>query len=129
MVDFFATTVRIFKTYPTYAWLSQAGIVPSNSTTYALADLQAALKKQSGAVPYLGCYTKNGVASLDEVWCAFLREPSRMTEKLILGGCRYFSHSNGPPQLADLHPVDSTTPSSCPPTGISYFQRSTGSER
>jgi hypothetical protein len=42
------------------------GIVPSNSTTYTLSQLQDAIKSQTGSVPFFGC-TTNGTV-LSEVW-------------------------------------------------------------
>ncbi|PNY28357.1 Ribonuclease Trv [Tolypocladium capitatum] len=65
--DFFTRTVALFKTLPTYDWLAAAGITPSDSTTYALADIQAALEAQHGASVTLGCKGK----ALDEVWYHF----------------------------------------------------------
>jgi ribonuclease T2 len=39
--------------YPTYQWLANASIVPSNSTGYNLSTIEGALTKASGAVPYV----------------------------------------------------------------------------
>lgn len=64
---FFARTVALFKTLPTYAWLADAGIRPSSSETYALADVQAALQKRHGAPVTLSCKGK----ALNEVWYHF----------------------------------------------------------
>ena len=55
-----------FQKYPTYDLLAAYGITPSNKTTYPLANIQDALKAQTGAVPYLGCSVKE--TSLSEVW-------------------------------------------------------------
>jgi Ribonuclease T2 family len=46
--------------------LQRAGIIPSNTTTYTLTQLQSALQAQTGAIPYLGC-GGNGTI-LEEVW-------------------------------------------------------------
>ena len=67
VVDFFLAVIRAFKTVPTYDILASNGILPSNSTTYKLSDIQAAFYRTVGAVPYLGCTTKNGTI-LSEVW-------------------------------------------------------------
>ncbi|KAK0386367.1 hypothetical protein NLU13_6204 [Sarocladium strictum] len=64
---YFEKTIALFKTLPTYQWLSDAGITPSDSDTYALEDIQATLKQQHGAEVTLGC--KNG--QLNEVWYHF----------------------------------------------------------
>lgn len=44
-----------YENLPTYGWLSARDIRPSNTTTYSLADLQHALSKGFGALPYIGC--------------------------------------------------------------------------
>lgn len=81
VVDFFETAIAFYRTVPTYTWLADAGIVPSNTTTYTLGDLQTALTGAFGAVPYLACSgtrynqtaagagsSDNGYTSLSEVW-------------------------------------------------------------
>jgi len=55
VVDFFETAIKYYKRYPTWEWLNEAKIVPSNQTTYTLADIEKALTKKSGAKPYIGC--------------------------------------------------------------------------
>lgn len=55
MIDYFETTISSHEAVPTYDWLASAGIVPSNTTTYAYADIEQALTDAYGAVPYLGC--------------------------------------------------------------------------
>lgn len=64
VVPYFSQAVRLFKTLPTYDWLSEAGIVPSNTATYSRASILAVLKDKTGYEPYLGC--KAG--ALNEVW-------------------------------------------------------------
>jgi len=55
-VDFFKTVVGLFKTLPTYEFLSKAGITPSDSKSYDFDDVLAALKKNgNGAVPAVSC--------------------------------------------------------------------------
>lgn len=81
VADFFATAAAFYRGLPTHAWLAAAGIVPSNATTYSLADVQATLAVAFGAVPYLACSgsrfnetaaglgsSDNGYTSLSEVW-------------------------------------------------------------
>lgn len=46
--------------------IHRARIVPSNQTTYTLAQLQGAIKSQTGAIPYFGC--QKGGTVLAEVW-------------------------------------------------------------
>lgn len=108
VVDFFDAVVRAFKQYPTFEILASAGIVPSNKTTYTLPQLQAAVKTQTGSIPYFGC-GQNGTV-LQEVW--------------------YFSHVHGTEQFGTYKTLDSTTKSTCSATGqIHYFERTPTSER
>lgn len=73
VVDFFETAIAWYRTVPTYKWLADAGIVPSNCTTYSLSDIQATLTAAFGAVPYLACTGSksedgSGYTALSEVW-------------------------------------------------------------
>ena len=84
-MDYFETAVRYYMRLPTWSWLAQADIYPSNSTTYSLHDVQSALAKgYHGYVPFVGCEgpryneTQEGEGSLDngrvflsEVWYYF----------------------------------------------------------
>ncbi|KAE9378491.1 putative ribonuclease T2 [Stipitochalara longipes BDJ] len=60
-VSFFTTVVDLFRTLPTYKWLAEAGITPSSSQTYALADLNSALESAFGAPVILLCQDTNVV--------------------------------------------------------------------
>ncbi|KAK3117466.1 hypothetical protein LTR53_001153 [Teratosphaeriaceae sp. CCFEE 6253] len=84
VVDFFQTVIKYFMRLPTWGWLGAHGIYPSNSTTYTLGDMEAALSHEYGAVPYLGCSgprynttaagansTDSGRTVLSEVWYYF----------------------------------------------------------
>jgi len=81
VVEFYETAISYYLRLPTYSWLSSASIVPSNTTTYSLSSLQAALSGKFGAVPYIGCSgpkynataqgngtLDNGYTVVDEVW-------------------------------------------------------------
>lgn len=81
MVDFFQTAIAYYRSVPTHTWLAAAGIVPSNTTTYTLGAIQAALTEAFGAVPYLACTgaaynttaagqgtLDSGKTALSEVW-------------------------------------------------------------
>ncbi|KAJ7446438.1 ribonuclease T2-like protein [Mycena galericulata] len=108
VINFYDSVIRAYKQYPTFDMLGSFGIVPSNKTSYSLAQIQNALKAQTGALPYLGC-TTNGTA-LSEVW--------------------YFSHVYGTEQYGTFKTLDSTTPSTCSETEpIWYHERTIGSER
>jgi ribonuclease T2 len=67
-VDFFARTINLFQSLPSYAWLALAGIVPSASTTYTSAAIQSALQSQHGYPVTIRC-NKNG--ELNEIWYHF----------------------------------------------------------
>jgi ribonuclease T2 len=82
--DFYSTVILYYQRLPTWGWLNAAGIKPSNTTNYTLSDIQAALTKAYGQLPYLGCSgpkynsTPAGAGSndsgsiyLDEVWYYF----------------------------------------------------------
>jgi len=105
VLDFFNRTVSLFKSLPTYGWLSEAGIVPSSSATYTTAQIQAALSKNhDGHQVYLGCSSK----ALTEVW--------------------YFYNVAGSIQTGTFEPTDVVGSSStCPSTGIKYLPKSSGS--
>lgn len=81
VVDFFETAIMYYRRLPTWEWLNEVKIVPSNSTTYTLGDIQGQLTKKYGAVPYIGCSgprfnetaagknsTDNGRTVVNEVW-------------------------------------------------------------
>lgn len=64
VVDYFNKTVQTFQTLNTYQFLAAAGIVPSSTTTYSLAAINAALAKPRGVNAIVRC--ASGV--LDEAW-------------------------------------------------------------
>ncbi|KAH7099934.1 ribonuclease T2 [Auriculariales sp. MPI-PUGE-AT-0066] len=105
LINYYDTTIQAFKQYPTFKWLAKKGIIPSNSTTYTRDQILGALEAATGVTPYIGC-SKTG--AFQEVW--------------------YYSHSFGAPQLGIFKQLNTTSTSNCPETGISYFQRSVGSE-
>nr|BAJ06629.1 ribonuclease T2 [Flammulina velutipes]BAJ06630.1 ribonuclease T2 [Flammulina velutipes] len=106
VVDYFDATIRAFVQYPTYKMLASVGIVPSNTTSYSLNQIQTALSGQTGGIPFLGC---RNATVLTEVW--------------------YFSHVYGTEQFGTYKTVDSTTKSSCSSTEpIWYYKRSPESE-
>ena len=123
MIEFYETAITYYRRLPTYDWLAEAGITPSNSTTYTLSDMQNALSSKWGAVPYLGCSgprynetaagkgsTDDGRTSLDELW--------------------YYQHVLGKPQNAISVPVPATSPvTSCATSkgAINYYERTPSS--
>jgi len=115
VINFFDSVIRAYKMFPTGKFLSAHGIVPSNTTTYTLAQLQGAVKAFTGAVPYFGCTGPqapegDGRTIVDEVW--------------------HFNHVLGTPQYGEFVHIDSVTPSSCTATGqIRYLERTPSSIR
>ncbi|OTA95537.1 hypothetical protein M434DRAFT_69299 [Hypoxylon sp. CO27-5] len=99
---YFNTTVSLFKTLPTYQWLADAGITPSSSKTYALADIQAALSKNhDGKTVYVGC----SGGAIEQVYYYFNV---------------YGSVANG--QFVPASP-DNSDDGGCPSTGVKYLPK------
>nr|POE65689.1 ribonuclease trv [Quercus suber] len=125
VVDFFQTVIRYYKNRPTWGWLSAKGIRPSNTTTYTLSNIQSALTKGYGVLPYVGCSgprynetvagrnsTDNGRTQLSEVW--------------------YYLHVFGRPQDGQGVPLNVTgSPSSCAKAegAVHYYERTSSSVR
>ena len=123
VIEFYETAIMYYKRNPTYDWLAKAGITPSNTTKYTLSNMQDALTKEYGAVPYIGCSgpkynatkagagsTDNGRTNIDEVW--------------------YYQHVYGRPQDGNSVPVNATAPiTSCAKTAnaINYYLRTKSS--
>lgn len=104
LVDYFERAVSTFKTLPTYTWLANAGIVPSTTKTYTLAQLQAVAKKQFGYEIVWNCQK----GELNEAW--------------------YGYHSQGPIAGGKLNPTSPIgSGSTCPSTGIKYLPKGTTS--
>lgn len=81
VVDFFDTAISYYRRLPTFDWLAEAGITPSNRTTYSYADIVTVLSDRHGGIPFLGCTgprfnataagrntTDKGYTVLNEVW-------------------------------------------------------------
>lgn len=124
VIEYFEATILYFLRLPTFDWLEAADIVPSNSTTYTLADIEEALTGEYGVVPYVGCAgtryneTEEGAGSDD----------SGRTE---LSEVWYYFHVFGKPQNGDWSPTEQTGSSSCATTegAVHYYERSPGSQR
>ncbi|KAF7318643.1 Ribonuclease T2 [Mycena chlorophos] len=95
-VAFFETVVKLFQTLPTYEWLADAGITPSSSKTYTLAELNAAVENAWGFEPAFQC---DG-SSLDGVFYYFQLQGS------VIDGTFF--------------PRTAFTDSTCPSSGIKY---------
>lgn len=97
--DFYRKVVEVWQSRPTYDWLSDAGIVPSQDQTYALSDIEDALSQQHGAAVYVGCKDSNAI---NQIYYTYNVEGN------ILSG-RYQS-------------VDSLTSSNCP-SNVRYLPK------
>lgn len=53
IVDFVEAVVKTDIQYPTYKWLQEGGVVPSNQTAYNLTQIEGLLTKATGAIPYV----------------------------------------------------------------------------
>ncbi|KAH8914203.1 ribonuclease T2 [Atractiella rhizophila] len=102
-IDFFTQTVALFKTVPTYDWLSAAGISPSSSATYTLSQIESALQDAFGQPVYVACSGNN----LNQVW--------------------YYYNTKGNIASGSFIPVEPTDSSKCPSSGISYLPKNGGS--
>ncbi|KAH7123905.1 ribonuclease T2-like protein [Dendryphion nanum] len=126
VVDFFETAIKYYKRVPTFEWLEDAGITPSNSTQYTYADVRDTLTDRFGSVPFIGCSgprfnatekgrgsADNGYTKLSEVW--------------------YYEHVFGRPQDVNTVPVDAspTYLTNCAKSvgAIWYHERTNGSEK
>lgn len=72
VVDFYETAALHYLKYPTFDWLSAANIVPSNTTTYKLSQIQDALSKASGALPYVRLNDERTEQNVDLRCCGIL---------------------------------------------------------
>lgn len=137
VVEFFETAAMYYNRLPTYEWLKDAGIEPSNKTTYSLSDIQSALKKHYGATPYIGCSgprynetSKNssdhGSTVLSEVWYF-----SHVCIFFCLENITNTIQVKGRPQEGNAVHIDSTTNSTCAKAdgAIKYYERTPSSEK
>ncbi|RMD44543.1 hypothetical protein DV735_g556, partial [Chaetothyriales sp. CBS 134920] len=98
VVDFFETAILFFQRLPTYRWLAEAGITPSNKTAYSLSDFQTVLTEAYGAEPFIGCTgpryntTTAGAGSND-------------SGRTVLSEVWYYSHVKGRSQRGESVPV------------------------
>lgn len=95
-VEFVKQVTMMFSNLPSYKWLADAGIVPSNNVTYAKKDIANALNSKFGAEVYFDC-DKNG--AIDEIW--------------------YYYHVQGRVVNGTYYPIDTIGQGSCPDQ-ISY---------
>ncbi|KAF8164481.1 ribonuclease T2 [Mycena galopus ATCC 62051] len=101
-VAFFETVVKLFLTLPTYEWLANQGITPSQTTTHTLASLTAAIKAEYGFTPSFDCDGSD------------------------LNGASYYFHLMGSVIDGTFVPINAPEAGSCGSTGIKYLTK-TGS--
>ncbi|KAF9531911.1 ribonuclease T2 [Crepidotus variabilis] len=101
-VAFFQTVVRLFKTLPTYTWLSNAGITPSTSNTYTLSQLTSAIRAGYGHTPALDCTS----GALNQI--------------------SYYYNLKGSIIDGTFVPIDAPSAGSCSSSGIKYTPKSGG---
>ena len=82
---------------PTYDWLAEAGIVPTNLKTYSLSEIQSALNDKFGANVFIKCDYNHAI---NEIW--------------------YYHHVKGSLLQHNFLPIDSVAHTNCPSTGIKY---------
>jgi ribonuclease T2 len=124
VVDFFDTVILYNSRLNTFEWLATHGITPSNTTTYSVSDIEAALSTEYGATPFVGCSgprfneTAAGKGSLDngrtqvsEMW--------------------YYFHVDGRPQDGHSVVLERSGKSSCAKAegAVWYYERANGSVR
>ncbi|CAI7673887.1 unnamed protein product [Penicillium discolor] len=97
VVDYFDKTVEVYKELPTYEFLANASIVPSQTRTYALADIEAALEQAHGNPVTIRCRS----GAINEIWYHFNIAGSLQSGEFV---------SAGPDGLK----------SNCPSRGIKY---------
>ncbi|KAK7058427.1 hypothetical protein VNI00_002061 [Paramarasmius palmivorus] len=103
-VAYFQTVVKLFKSLPTYTWLSNQGITPSTSKTFTLSQLTSALKSESGGfTPALDCSGST------------------------LNAISWYYNLKGSVVDGSFVPISAPKAGSCPSSGIKYPPKSSGS--
>ncbi|KAI0046625.1 ribonuclease T2 [Auriscalpium vulgare] len=95
-IAFFQQVVALFKTLPTYEWLSDAGITPSSSKTFTLSQLTTPLKAAFGGTPAIDC-TSGAVNQIS-----------------------YYYHLKGSVLDGEFIPIDAPSKGSCASSGLKY---------
>lgn len=99
--DFFRVSMLLYEKYPTFDFLAEKGIVPSNDQTYTKAEIAEALRSNFGGHDvYFKC---NRYHALQEVW--------------------YFHYLQGSVKNEQFVQIPSMMSSSCPETGIKFLPK------
>ncbi|KAH7101326.1 ribonuclease T2 [Auriculariales sp. MPI-PUGE-AT-0066] len=123
-VVYFQRVVELFKTVPTYQWLSEQGIEPSTSKTYTSAQISDALKAASGHIPRISCDGSN----LNEVWWYFYVQGSVIDGDFVALDRPGFDKDDCPSNGIKYLPKDGAEPSPDDPTTTDRPNTSTGTE-
>lgn len=97
-------------------FLAAAGILPSHSQTYDLADIESALEQAHGAPVSIRCRNH----ALNEIWYYFNIAGSLQTGKFIPAGPGSLNHRGIPRLDHELNYVTDGQKSNCPSKGIRY---------
>lgn len=99
--DFFKVAVGLYEKYPTFDFLQEKGITPSNEKTYTKQEISDALSSNfDGHEVYFKC---NKYQALQEVW--------------------YFHHLRGSLLSEDFVPIPAMVRSNCPNSGIKFLPK------
>lgn len=81
VIDYFNTTVNLFKKLHTYKALENHGIVPSIDTTYSKLEIEAALKESfDNKEVFINCDRNN---IINEIWYYHLLQGSFLNEEFV----------------------------------------------
>lgn len=67
-IDYFNTTLLLYKKYPIFEWLQDSKIVPSTEVTYYKKALTDALRAKLGHTVGLECLASKGKVMLDQIY-------------------------------------------------------------
>ncbi|CDK30067.1 unnamed protein product [Kuraishia capsulata CBS 1993] len=101
VVDFYRASVDLYEQLPTFKWLSDNGIVPSEEQTYSKQQIEDTLSARFGQPVFVSC---NRYHALQEVW--------------------YFHHLKGSITNGEYVPIPALANSKCPPEGIRFLPKS-----
>lgn len=100
IVDFYKKSVELFEELPTYEWLAENGIIPSNEQTYAKQQIEDTLSARFGQPVFIKCNRYNAI---QEVW--------------------YFHHLRGSIVEGYYQPIPALLESQCPESGIKFIPK------
>ncbi len=135
-VLFFQRVVELFKQLPTYRWLAQQGITPSETQTYTLSELTNALRAASGVRCIFSCSTIVLMMELVHSIPRLLPVPAEGSIRsagISISGVHSLTESSSLLVRGTIHNVwstvltatpDSPIESSCASSGLHYYPKS-----